>query len=100
MWGAFVQAIIDFLIIALALFILLKIVTTASKKAKQIREKVTGEADRKAKEEAEAIAREAEEKAAQELALQQAKEKEEKEEARKQEELELLRRIAGKLEGK
>lgn len=99
-WGLFVQAIIDFLIIAGALFILLKVATTTAKKAKELRDKVTGAADRRAKEEAEAKAKEAEEKAAQELAAQQAKEKEEKEEARKQEELELLRQIASRLEGR
>ena len=36
-WGAFVQAIIDFLIIALVLFIVLRIVSKASNKAKKLR---------------------------------------------------------------
>ncbi len=98
LWGSFVQAVIDFLIIALVFFLILKIFTATTKKAKQLREKYSGEAARREKEEAEAKAREAEEKAAKELADKLAKEKEEKEEARKQEELELLRTIASKLD--
>ena len=67
LWGAFVQTIIDFLIIALALFIVMRIAAALRTRAKQIRERVEAitnedeiaareaeEAEAKAKAEAEA----------------------------------------------
>ena len=68
-WGAFVQAIIDFLIIALVLFIVLRIVSKASNKAKELRiSKEEKEAQEKAAAEAAAKA-EAEKKSAEEARL-------------------------------
>ena len=60
LWGAFLQAIFDFLIIALALFIVLKVVTALNERAKEIHNKI----ESKIREE--------------ELALAKAKEDEEK----------------------
>ena len=98
LWGAFLQTIVDFLLIALVLFLALKVFHSASLKAKTVREKMTGEDKKKAQEEAEKKAKEAEEKAAQEEAARLAAEKAAQEEARKQEELELLRKIAKSLD--
>lgn len=62
LWGGFVQAIFDFLIIALALFIVMRVASALNTRAKKIREKV--EAIAKAEELEAAAAKEAEEKAA------------------------------------
>lgn len=74
LWGAFVQAVIDFLIIAAVMFCILKIFVAASAKAEKLRtqmeDKVTGR-DR------EAEAKAAEEKAAAEKAAAEAKAAEE-----------------------
>ncbi len=66
LWGAFVQSVIDFLIIAAVLFLILKIFTVVTHKAKELhispseREQMEKEAaEAKAKEEAEAAAAEA-----------------------------------------
>ena len=63
LWGSFVQAIINFLIIALALFIVVKVVSVLRERAerisKEVRNHFTGEED-KAKAEAEAAKAEAE----------------------------------------
>lgn len=61
LWGTFVQAIIDFLIIALALFIVMRVAAAISSRTKKIREKM--EAIAKEEELAAAAAKEAEEKA-------------------------------------
>jgi ribosomal protein S12 methylthiotransferase len=42
LWGGFVQAIFDFLIIALALFIVMRVASALNTRAKKIREKVEG----------------------------------------------------------
>ena len=73
MWGAFVQTIIDFLIIACALFVVMKTFNAAADRAKKMREelredltpeRIKAEAEAKAKAEAEAkAAAEAEAKA-------------------------------------
>lgn len=101
LWGAFVQAIIDFLIIAVVMFLFLKIVMSAAKKASALRQeaadKITGNDKVKAAAEAEAKAKaEAEEKAAAEAkAAEEAKLV--AEEARKAREIELLEEIAASL---
>lgn len=100
LWGGFLQAIFDFLLIALVFFLILKVFHAATLRAKAIREKATGEDKRKAQEAEEKKIKEEEEKQAQALAAKLAQEKAEKEEARKQEELELLRKIAQSLEKK
>lgn len=104
LWGAFIQAIINFLIIALVMFIFLKIVTSAAKRAAKLREemtdRLTGNDVEKAKAEAEAKAKaEAEEKAAAEAkAAQEAEIAAEKE--RKLKEFELLSEIRDLLKEK
>lgn len=98
-WGAFVQAIIDFLIIALVLFIVLRIVSKASSKAKELRiSKEEKEAQEKAAAEAAAKA-EAEKKAAEEARLA-AEAREEEALAREKETVELLREIRNSLASK
>ena len=86
LWGAFLQTILDFLIIALALFIVMKVFNGAAAKAKAMREgmvdelkpkklkKAEAEAAAKAAAEAEAKA-EAEKKAAEEAAAKAEAEK-------------------------
>ena len=86
LWGAFLQTILDFLIIALALFIVMKVFNSAAAKAKAMREgmvdelkpkklkKAEAEAAAKAAAEAEAKA-EAEKKAAEEAAAKAEAEK-------------------------
>ena len=106
LWGAFLQAVLDFIIIALVLFLFLKIVLTVAKKAKAAREaaaaKITGADEERAKAEAEAKAKEEEEKRAAEEAQAAAEAAAAAEEARKQKMLELLEEIAASLkkEGK
>lgn len=95
-WGALVQSIIDFLIIALALFIVIRIVTRATARAKELR--VSEEekaAAAKAAEEAAAKA-EAEKKAAEAAAVAKAAE-EAAAKAREIETVELLREISKSL---
>ena len=95
LWGAFVQKIIDFFIIAFALFIMLKIASAIAERSKKIREGVEdilNPEQAKAEQEAAAKAK-AEEEAAKEAARLEAEAKareiaEEKE--RKARELELL----------
>ncbi len=58
-WGAFVQSIVDFLIIAFALFIVIRVATRAANKAKELHAAL----DREEKEAAEAAAAEAAAKA-------------------------------------
>ena len=98
LWGALLQAVIDFFIIALVMFIFLKIFTLASKKAAQLRDtvvsKLTDEDEIKAAAEAKAKA-EAETKAKAEA------EAKAKLEAEQKEKLQLLRDIKDLLkEGK
>ena len=90
LWGAFLQAILDFLIIALALFIVLKVATAFAERAKKVHERIDAKiredeiaaAEAKAAEEkakAEAEAKEAEEKAKAEAEEAEAKAKAEEE---------------------
>lgn len=114
LWGAFLQAILNFFVVAFALFIVLRVASSISKRAKKfsddLMEKVdfNGEREAKAKAEAQAKAKaEAEQKAqaeaqeAQRLA-ELAKEQEEQqqkeaERARQREQNELLREILAAL---
>lgn len=99
-WGLFLQSIVDFLIIALVLFIVLRIATHVAKKAKEIRERLSEEeqaaaaaAEAQAKADAEAAAKaeaEAAAKAAAEAEIAAAK-------AREIETVELLREIRNSL---
>ena len=86
LWGAFLQTILDFLIIALALFIVMKVFNSAAAKAKALREDMgdelksnkvkAAEAEAAAKAAAEAEAKaEAEKKAAEEAAAKAEAEK-------------------------
>lgn len=88
LWGAFLQRIIDFLIIALVLFIALRIATAVSNHSKKIRQNVINaltDADEKAAKEAAALAaKEAEAKA---LAEAEARSKAEAEAKARAEEL-------------
>lgn len=95
-WGAFVQSIVDFLIIALVLFLVIKIFTKAMNKAKELSiSKEEKEAQEKAA--AEAAAKEAaEKKAAQEAQLAAEAEAAAKK-AREAETVELLREIRDSL---
>ncbi len=70
LWGAFLQTIIDFLIIAAALFIVMRVFNRAAAKAKAAAAELRGElTPNRMKEEAEAAAKaEAEKKAAEEAA--------------------------------
>ncbi len=89
LWGAFLQSIVDFLIIAAVLFLVLKVFTSASKKAKEL---TTSAADKAAAEKAAAEAKAAEEEKAAALAAEEAAKK-----ARELETVELLREIAASL---
>ena len=97
LWGAFLQAIIDFLIIAFVMFVFLKVVMSVTKKAEKMRLELTGEDKERAKAEAEAKAKEEAEKkaAADAKAAEEAEIAAEK--ARKARELELLEQIAASL---
>ncbi len=97
LWGAFLQAIIDFLIIAFVMFVFLKVVMSVTKKAEKMRLELTGEGKERAKAEAEAKAKEEAEKkaAADAKAAEEAEIAAEK--ARKARELELLEQIAASL---
>lgn len=98
-WGAFVQAIIDFLIIAFVLFLVLRIVSRATSKAKELRvTKEEKEAQEKAA--AEAAAKEEAEKKAAEQARLAAEAKEAEALAREKETVELLREIRNSLASK
>lgn len=95
LWGAFLQAIIDFLIIAFVMFVFLKVVMSVTKKAEKMRLELTGEDKERAKAEAKAK-EEAEKKAAADAkAAEEAEIAAEK--ARKARELELLEQIAASL---
>lgn len=101
-WGIFLQSIVDFLIIALVLFIVLRVATHVAKKAKEARERLSEEeqaaaeaaaAEEKAKADAEAAAKaeaEAAAKAAADAEIAAAK-------AREIETVELLREIRNSL---
>lgn len=90
LWGAFVQSIIDFLIIAAVLFIVLKVVTSAAAKAKEL------SVSKEEKEAAEKAAAEA--KAAADAAKAAADAEEAAKKARELETLELLRDIRNSLQ--
>ncbi len=89
LWGAFLQTILDFLIIALSLFIVMKVFNSAAAKAKEVREDMIddlkpkkmkkAEAEKAA---AEAAARAAEEEAAKKAAEEEAARVAEEEKAR------------------
>ncbi len=101
-WGIFLQSIVDFLIIALVLFIVLRVATNVAKKAKEARERLSEEekaaaeaaaAEAKAKADAEAAVKaeaEAKAKAAADAEIAAAK-------AREIETVELLREIRNSL---
>ena len=97
LWGAFLQAIIDFLIIAFVMFIFLKIVMSVTKKAEKMRLELTGEDKEREKAAAEAKAKEESEKKAAEEAKAAAEAELAAEKARKARELELLEQIAASL---
>ncbi len=97
LWGAFLQSIIDFLLIALVMFILLKIVMSVTKKAEKMRLELTGEDKEREKAAAEAKAKEEAEKKATEEAKAAAEAEIAAEKARKARELELLEQIAASL---
>lgn len=97
LWGAFLQSIIDFLLIALVMFILLKIVMSVTKKAEKMRLELTGEDKEREKAAAEAKAKEEAEKKAAEEAKAAAEAEIAAEKARKARELELLEQIAASL---
>ncbi len=97
LWGAFLQSIIDFLLIALVMFILLKIVMSVTKKAEKMRLELTGEDKEREKAAAEAKAKEEAEKKAAEEAKVAAEAEIAAEKARKARELELLEQIAASL---
>ena len=82
LWGGFLQAIINFLIIAFTFFVILKIVSSVKKRANRLMEEIKKFADEEAaKEKAEAEAKakaEADAKAAAEKAAAEAKDAEEK----------------------
>ncbi len=86
LWGAFVQSIIDFLIIAAVLFLVLKVFSAATAKAKELR---TSPAEKEAAEKAAAEAKAAEEAAKAAAAAEEAEKK-----ARELETVKLLREIA------
>lgn len=90
LWGAFVQSIVDFLIIAAVLFLVLKIVTSAAAKAKEL------SVSQEEKEAAEKAAAEAKEKEEAEKAAAAAEEAAKK--ARELETMELLRDIRNSLQ--
>ena len=90
LWGSFVQSIIDFLIIAAVLFLVLKIVTSAASKAKELS---ISKEEKEAAEKAAAEAKEKEEAAKAAAAAEEAAKK-----ARELETLELLRDIRNSLQ--
>lgn len=92
LWGAFIQAIIDFLIIAVAMFLILKAFAAASAKTRELKEKAHEEEIAAAKAEEEAKAAEEAKVAEEAKAAEEAKIA--AEEARKEEEIALLREIA------
>ncbi len=98
-WGLFIQSIIDFLIIALVLFIILRIATSFAKRAKELR---VSDADKAAAEKAAAEAKAAEAVAAK--AAAEAKAAADAEiaaaKAREIETVELLREIRNSLSAK
>lgn len=100
LWGAFLQTLLDFMIIAAVFFLALKIFHVTTQKARLLREKIDGTEKAKAAAKAEAEAKKKEEEEAAALKAKEEAEKLAKEEARKEEEIELLRRIAALLEGK
>ena len=108
LWGAFVQKIIDFLIIAFVLFLVLRIVTRVAERSAKIRERMINavtDRDEKAAEEAAKAAAEAEAaKAAAEAEAKAAEEAarlaEEEEENRKKAEITLLTEIRDLLKSK
>lgn len=89
LWGAFLQSVVDFLIIAAVLFLVLKVFTVASNKAKEL------SISKEEKEAAEKAAAEA--KAKEEAAAKAAAEEEAAKKARELETVELLREIAASL---
>ena len=101
LWGAFVQKIIDFLIIAFVLFLVMRIVSAVAARSAKIRERMinaVSDRDEKAAEAAALKAKEEEEAAAKaameaEAAAEAARLAEEKEEARKKAEIDLLTEI-------
>lgn len=108
LWGAFVQKIIDFLIIAFVLFLVMRIASAVAARSAKIRERmINAVTDRdekaaeaaaiKAKEEEEAAAKAAEEAKAAEKAARLALEQEEN---RKKAEIELLTEIRDLLKNK
>lgn len=90
LWGAFVQTIIDFLIIALVLFSIMKLFNSIMSKAKEVSEEIKDELkpSNLKKAEEEAAKAEAEKKAAE---AEKAKAEAEKAEAEKQAQLEACR---------
>ena len=90
LWGTFVQSIIDFLIIAAVLFLVLKIVTSAAAKAKELS---VSKEEKEAAEKAAAEAKAKEEAAKAAVAAEEAAKK-----ARELETLELLRDIRNSLQ--
>lgn len=95
LWGAFLQAILDFLIIALALFIVMRVASGLSARAKKMAQEMKNrpasekeKAEEQLRAKAEAEARAAEEAAAAAKAAEQARALEEEKQAiRRQEEL-------------
>lgn len=87
-YGAFIQAVLDFLIIAFSIFVVLRILMKMKEKVRSSEEKAAEEAKQKAEAEAKAAAAQAE------AAVAAAKQKEEDERA---EELALLREIRDSL---
>ena len=51
LWGAFVQTIIDFLIIAFSIFVVIKVATTAHRKAEEAKRRLLKQQEEEAKEE-------------------------------------------------
>ena len=98
-WGSFLQSIVDFLIIALVLFLVIRIFTKAMNKAKALRvSKEEKEALEKAA--AEAAAKEEAEKKAAEEARRAAEAEAAEKKAREMETVELLREIRNSLANK
>ncbi len=101
LWGSILQAIINFLLIAVVLFVVIKITELVRRQAERLHNEVKNrltDADKAAKAEEERLKAEAEEaerlaKEAEEEAARIAKEKEEAETARRKEEIALLSEI-------
>ena len=100
LWGAFLQTLLDFLIIAAVFFLALKIFHITTQKAKKLREKIDGTEKARAAAKALEEQKKKEEEAAAALKAQEEAEKLAKEEARKEEEIALLRKIVESLEAK